>query len=443
MNNLNYNNDKFYQKIATTVSKKIKRPLLISEQNETIRFIKNIKPELLAPKYYNKTVTIIINTLSNEFKEYDCDAPPYDSSQQTTLRDIGISSESNTSHSIYDNPKYTTQTPSKNKQPASAEPEAIKYSENLDNAILDNNILNRDVAIGNLLNVSSIGDAARALNPDSLLRKVYLVLDSRYRVLDSTGSILEFKWNYILQSASTSQGSVSVIGNVRDIVAIRMYPFRVPYISSADNKYARISVFIKEFAAQSFVAHESRNFHFMLQSETDGAFINLLTDQYNDGYFYLEKPITSVENLTISFGSPLEQVIFDKDRDTCQIDYFSISPLTKITIGYPDLSAHNLSNGDRVYFSKFDVGVINPILVEQVKINQEIKRGINRLEGFIITVIDPYSFSINYDSSNIQNPLPDPLANHARDIFIFDVFYGSKRIFMPIELTYIMPEIKV
>jgi hypothetical protein len=424
----NLQNDKFYNYIAAAVSRKISRPLLKSEKTEATNFIKNIKPELLAPEYYNKTVTIMVSTLASEFKKHKCDQPPPDTTPQNILTDIGISSESNTAHGIYDNSSYKKSTSA-----AMSPPTTDENSNQL--------AQQSDISISNLLSVNNMTDAVRALNPESLLRKIYLVLDSRYRVLDTTGSIQEFKWNYILQTASTNQGSVSVIGNVRDIVAMRVYPFRIPYISSADNKYARISVFIKEFAAQSFVAHENRNFHFMLQSETDGAFINLLTDTYNDGYFYLEKPITTVENLTISFGSPLEPVTFDKDRDTCQIDYFIIAPLTKITVGYPTPTEHNLANGDRVYFSKFDVGAINPVLVEQVQINQRIKRDINREEGFIVTVIDPYSFSIDYDSSDIQNPLPDPLAIPKRDIFIFDVFYGSKRIFMPMELTYIMPEI--
>ena len=87
--------------------------------------------------------------------------------------------------------------------------------------------------------------AVRLLNPGSLLRKIYLMLDSRYRVLGTDGPISEFKWNYILQSAVSTQGSVNLIGNVRDIVALRTYPFRIPYVASADNKYARVSVLIK------------------------------------------------------------------------------------------------------------------------------------------------------------------------------------------------------
>ena len=77
---------------------------------------------------------------------------------------------------------------------------------------------------------------------------------------------------------------------------------------------------------------------------------------------------------------------------------------------------------------------------DQNNTNQEIKNNINKSDGYLITVIDLFSFSIDYDSSNIQNPLPDTSPTQSSDLFTFEVFYGSKRIFLPIELTYIMPE---
>jgi hypothetical protein len=415
---MSYNTLKFYQKIIDMVVVKIGRPLSTHEEYETKNFIKNVDPKLLTPAYETKTMGIMVTTLVGEFKKFDCTKPRYDDSQQTIRNTIGISSEAGTSHSIYENKNIslTKSNPEQTTKPT------------------------KSTTVENLLGLSTAVEAVRLLNPDSLLRKVYLMLDSRYRVLDTTNSLNEFKWDYILQSGINTQGSVSVIGNVRDIVALRVYPFRIPYAESADNKYSRVSLFIKEFGAQSFVAHENRNFHFMLESEVDGSFINLITDKYNDGFFYLSKPVTTINNLTISFGSPVQPVIFDKDRDSCQIDYFSIAPLTKITIGYPNVNKHNLVNGDRVYFSNFNVGDISPLLPIQNQINQDVKKNINDSEGHLITVIDPYSFSIDYDSSIIQNPLPDIILNPTRTVFIFDVFYGSKRIFLPIELTYIMPE---
>jgi len=447
-----FNTESFYQKIIGQVVTKIGRPLTKPEKDETISFIKKIDPDLLAPTYVNKTIGIMVTTLADEFKKFNCMTPQFVDSQQILKQTIGISSESGTSHSIYDNPNYQLTRAQANrvntptKQPKEDEPLDIKFlvtegGGNINGKKKSTESSNTP-SISNLLGMTNADEAVRILNPSSLLRKNYLMLDSRYRVLvnDNDGKITAFRWNYILQSHTSAQGTVNVIGNVRDIVALRVYPFRIPYIASADNKYSRISVHIDEFT-QSFIGHENRKFHFMLQSEIDSAFINLHTNKYNDGFFYFEKPVPEINTLTITFGSPIEPIVFDRDRDVCQIDYFSIAPLTKITTGSPtSLNKHNLSNGDRVYFSNFDVGDIDPTLIHQVEINQGIKRKINRSEGFIITVIDPYSFSIDCDTSNIQNPLPDPLAVPLIDIFVFDVFYGSKRIFLPMELTYIKPE---
>lgn len=448
-----FNTDSFYQKIIGQVVTKIGRPLTKPEKDETVSFIKKMDPDLLAPTYINKTIGIMVTTLADEFKKFNCTTPQFVDSQQILKQTIGISSESGTSHSIYDNPNYQltrAQTDrvdySTKQQPKEDEPLDIKFLVTEGGGITSGKKKSTESSnapsISNLLGMTNADEAVRILNPSSLLRKNYLMLDSRYRVLDNDndGKITSFRWTYILQSQASAQGTVNIIGNVRDIVALRVYPFRIPYIASADNKYSRISVHIDEFA-QSFIGHENRKFHFMLQSEIDSAFINLLTNKYNDGFFYFEKPVPEIKTLTITFGSPIEPIVFDRDRDVCQIDYFSIAPLTKITTGLPtSLNKHNLSNGDRVYFSNFDVGVINPTLTQQVEINQGIKKKINRSEGFLITVIDPFNFSIDCDTSNIQNPLPDPLAVPLLDIFVFDVFYGSKRIFLPIELTYIMPE---
>ena len=218
----------------------------------------------------------------------------------------------------------------------------------------------------------------------------------------------------------------SLKGVVRDIIALRIYPCRIPYVDSADNKYSRISVLIGNYSAQSFIAHEYRKFHFMLKSEIDTSFINLETNKYNDGFVHFTKP-TALQDFDVSFASPIEQILFDNDVDSCRFDYFGISPLTRVTT----TENHNLANGDRVYFSDFKVGDISPELTEQQAVNDLIKDTINRTSGFLITYIDDTNFSIDYDTSNIQNPIDRST----------DVYYGSKRIFLPLEITYILPEL--
>jgi hypothetical protein len=430
-----FNTDEFVQSIVDKVVVNLGRNLSPPEMRETRSFIRKMDPDLLAPRYFKKTVGIMASTLSSSFKSFDCTKPQDLNIQQKLKQTIGISSESGTSHSIYDNPSYQLQHAQSNMTDPIRQINHLEtFNENIETGMPN--------TIDNLLGLSNINEAVRIINPSSLLRKNYIMLDSRYRLLDGdvNGKIKSFKWTYIIHSQASAQGTVNIIGNVRDIVSMRVYPFRIPYVESADNKYSRISVLIEEFA-QSFIAHEDRKFHFMLQSEIDTAFINLLTDKFNDGHFHFEKPVSEIKSLTVSFGSPIEKIEFDRDRDNCYIDYFSLTPLTKISTGVPgELNKHNLSNGDRVYFSRFDIGELDPALLQQISINKDIKKNINRTEGFLITVIDDFNFSIDYDTSNIQNPLPDTLAVPLLDIFVFHVFYGSKRVFLPLELTYIRPE---
>ena len=391
-------NTSFYNVIFQGVIEKIKRQMTSLEKDKTVTFINDMDPDLFKPELKTKTVTIMIKTLSDEFVKYDCKMRNDSNDIQEELRrTIGTTSESNTSQNVYSDPNYAKtlllKEESQNQQP-------LKFSDPV--------------------------KMARVFNPESFFRKNYIVLDSRYRIIDNNGSINSFKWVYNLGSQISTQGGVSAIGNVREIIAMKVYPFRIPYVESADNKYSRISVLLNNFSAQAFISNENRKFHFMLQSQIDSDFIDLNTDNFNDGCYQFENPVTTANTIEVSFGSPLSPILFDNDRDACLIDYFSITPLTKITTTLK----HNLANGNQVYFSNFTVGIVNPLLTIQQSINEAIKNNINKTEGFLITVIDDYSFSIDYDSSAIQNPV-------ART---FDVYYGSKRIFMPIEFTFIMPE---
>lgn len=417
-----YNTDIFYKDIIKKVSIDIKRPLEMGEKNQVINFIKNIDPNLLTPSLKEKTVNIMVNTLVDEFSNYKCEQASDVDSQQVIRENIGVSSESGTTHGIYDNPSFTIQRLSEEKK----EQEKINRIPYATSQIQDEKIGKSD--INNLLGMSTADEVVRILNPKSQYRKNHMLLDSRYRIFleQSDENISKFRWNYIQKSQSTINGSVNVIGNVRDIIGFRIYPIRIPYVTSADNNYARISVFIEELASQAFIAHEGRKFHFMMNSTIDSSFINLEADVYN-GYFWFERPITTLETITLSFGNPLEPIVFERDRDFCSFNYFIINPFTQITTE----KEHNLQNGDRVYFTNFNVGTVNPVLVDQIIINNKIKSEINNVGGHLVTVIDPKNFSILVNSSQIQNPIADLRVN---------VFYGAKRLFIPLEIIYINPE---
>lgn len=413
--NRKYNNDSFFTEMMDSVVIKLKRPLEQGEQKQIINFIKNMDPSLLTPKYKKKSIPIMIETLVKEFSSYKCDKPTYDDSQQILRKSIGTSSESGTTHSIYDNPSFMIKS---------------RVAEQPEQQIMEDNVVPTPVPatdISKLLGMGSADEAVRILNPKSQYKKNHILLDSRYRIVDeqSPVNIPSFKWNYIQNSQSSTEGSVNIIGNVRDIIGLRIYPFRIPYSENADNQYSRISLLIQELSAQTFIAHENRKFHFMLNTNIDGVFIDLAADVYN-GFFWFEKPITTLDTLTISFGNPLEQITFDRDRDFCSFNYFAMDPLTQITTE----KEHNLKSGDRVYFENFDVGIVNPSLANQKATNDEIKTIINSDSGHEIVRINSTVFTIKVDSSEIQNPITNLRVR---------VFFGSKRIFIPIELIYIQP----
>ena len=412
-----YNSPEFIQQINTSVSKELNRQLQTQEKNEIVNFIRKIDPNLFRQESKGRTIQLMIETLVKEFSQSICESSDPIDTHSILTNLIGTTSESSTTHSIYDAGYNDTN--------------QVKIHRPLSERITQPAPVDSNTHITSLFGLQNATDVVRKLNPKSMLRKNYMFLDSRYRILDTSPSngITRFSWAYTLGSQHTEQGTVNLIGNVRDIIGFRVYPFRIPYVESADNSYARISMLIHDFDAQAFIAHENRKFHFMFKSSIDSDFIELDTDKQNDGYFWFERPVTVATNISISFGSPLEPITFDNDRDiVTAVDYFGITPLTQVTTTEP----HNLNNGDRVYFNRFNIGSINPLLKDQNDINNAIKEKMNRTTGFLITVIDSNKFSIEFDTSLIQNPLSDP----------FNVYYGSKRLFIPIEITYINPDPK-
>lgn len=430
------NTKELHDIIIKNVSNGLGRQLQTNEYTQIINFIGKIDPDLLQPRYKDNTIRLMSKTLIDEFKKYNCQNFPYDDSQQIIRESIGVSSETGTSHGIYDNPNFykilnnEKQLEEHNEKEMNINTETKNSREKPDNTVLSE-----------LMGIKTSEEMVRVLNPGSLYKKNYFILDSRYRSNEGSNnlskSIDKFIWDFNLNSQpSDNNSSVNVIGNMRDIVSIRIYPFRVPYSPLLDNEYKRVSLLIEEMSSQAFVAHEQRKFHFMLGSDIDSNYLNLHTNKFNDGFFYFEKPITTLEKISITFGNPLESVSFPIDRCNYKVDNTSIAPLTKITTYYTnnlDVFPHGLTNGDRVYLSGYKVGYVDPILTEQVQINNRIQNEINNVNGYIVTVIDNYNFSINLDTSLIQNPL---------DIFFTNVFFGSSRIFIPFEITYIMPQIE-
>jgi hypothetical protein len=173
-----------------------------------------------------------------------------------------------------------------------------------DNAAL---IEKDDLEITSFMGIDNIKKLQLIFNPESLYTYNYVLLDSNFRLVSDTEiTVSKFRWNYSEQR-TTSTGFFNSSAPIRDIIGMRLYQPRIPYVPEISSETERVSVLIEEFAAQSFIMDYGRRFHFLLRANTTEATpssIELSTEDYNDGVYMFRKPITTIDSLTLVFANP-------------------------------------------------------------------------------------------------------------------------------------------
>jgi hypothetical protein len=282
--------------------------------------------------------------------------------------------------------------------------------------------------VGTLKQVTSVGNVAgilgktdevsfqQMINPQAAYRKNYIYLDSRYRDTSSdTAGMTAMKWNFLSNMATSSMGGVASVGNVQQVVAISTGTIRLPYQDNMlDNSYKRVSMLINEWSGQAYIGQEGRKFHFMFKTSLDSNMVDCEPHNSDRATFEFAKPITQIDTITISFGAPLESIAFDRDRMGMSVSYSNPLVLSST-------NPHKLRTGDKIHISGFTTD--NPTADAAV-----IAR-VNNERGYNCRVLSETTVEIaELDLSALAAPI-NPL--------IVQVFFGSKRIFVPIELTYI------
>jgi hypothetical protein len=215
---------------------------------------------------------------------------------------------------------------------------------------------------------------------------MYILLDTRYRLLDNDGTRY-FKWNFLSNNTIT-QGTVNALFDVQNIIAMRTYPIRIPYVSNLDNAYKRVTMYISEFSGQSIIGQESRNYHFIYKSSVDNRFIDLDPSAVaQNSYFKFKQPINRLDTLTVTFASPLQTVLFDTDRLNMNITAYAAN--TTLVA----LQDHNLETGDTVYITNFTTA--NPVY------DVNVITAINNPDGIIVTYVNATTITIPVDSSSL------------------------------------------
>ena len=267
----------------------------------------------------------------------------------------------------------------------------------------------------------------KILNYESLWRDANILVDSRYQnVANPDKSKLVFSLVNNTKTKIPGTGVITILGNMRDIVEIEIYPFSIPYMSLADNYYKKITLSILELSSISIEAYENSQYHFMFTAKQSG---NLLELTPINKIFRFYKPITRLNEFSIRFGAPLTPIIFDKDRlNTSSIDYTTNPGVINFA------ESHNLITGDLIYITTFETKNI----AQDLNIINEI----NNKNGHICTRLSNTSISINVDFTQItvaNRPLAInnyPNSSNPQNLSV-SVYFGSKRVLMPLRIRYL------
>lgn len=381
-----FNNQQFIKDVVIAVEKKRKSPLSRTDIVTISDLIKKMDANIFNGYKRDDAIAVLADTIKGQLDEFKCE-PDTINMHEILKGEIGIRSESN----------------------------AVDNALSL--ATSSENYISASVDIGSILGLTQPSKIQQLFNPQSLIAHNYIVFDSRNRSL-STASTTDFSWNYITDSNSVQTGSVTSLGIIRDIVGMRIFPIRIPNITNnSDNEMKRISVLVKEFIGQSYVGPESRNYHFIMEANTNSgdSFIDLSHVNDVSSYFYFNNPITKIDGFTFNFGNPFQLISFPTDR---LAGVFTYGASTTITFS----SAHNLQNGDRVYISNFTT---NSPTTDSVTI-----AAMNNANGLLISGVTSTAFNVSINTSGTNNIVGQSLT----------IYFGRYRIIIHLELLYLRPD---
>lgn len=394
--------------IANTINKQLQRKLTKDEVANLFHMVKNAYN---LPKYSNLSVGAFNLLMLNNYI-----GKPVSHKDDTDIVDI---------HSfLVDNIGIDGQEPDLDivsNVDSNAKAANANIVEHIDTLNTIGNIKNVEKinTVGNV--VSFLGNSdmisfLKTTNPKAAYRTSYICLDSRYRDISqdvSTTTFSNIGWNF-LNTTNATNGAVNYIGDVQEVVSISTGDIRIPYrVSNTTNKYNRISMLVNEWSGQSFIANEGRKFHLMFASKTDDNMLDCSALPNGITTFNFTKPITQLDTITISFGSPLESLLFDMDRMQMQVLYQNPMQLTSVL-------PHNLQTGDPIYISGFSTNSSSDnVMVARVNLSS----------GYNIRYIDDNTIQI--DDIDLT-----ALVGAINGLYV-SVYFGSKRIIVPLTITYI------
>jgi hypothetical protein len=372
-NNQLYNNKEFIKLLITSIRHNLKKnnnlsilPSLSREQiNMIIHLLRDTNPNIFVGRTPNEILKILTEFIISEFKKINCDYSDIDIHEMQKVQ-LGLKSD-----------VIISETSALNQE----------SDQKIANTIVEQ--ISGMVGISSFMGLSSLTELLSYINPASVVKYAYISLDSKNRSLNNDGTQF-IQWFPNTLSNIIPQGNFYLDPKVRDIIEIRIMPIKMPYISSADNDYGRITMYINEFSTQAYLNSDNLRYHFVFSSDVIDRWIHLRTYTNNEGIFKFSTSLTQIPSITLTFSSPFDKIIFDNDRlNNFQI--YDYKTLNKTYLETPSL--HNLETGDRIYISNFTT--LNP------SSDNGIITLINNPIGLICTYIDDNKILVDINSNNI------------------------------------------
>lgn len=255
---------------------------------------------------------------------------------------------------------------------------------------------------------------------EDIIGHANIIVDSRNRRQASYTSVgaqinsFQFSLNI---NGQVSGGSVTTTAAIRDIVRMRISRLSIPFVPQLLNT-PTVGLSIEQLNTASYVSPTGTRMHFIFtRTNVNNNRVNLDPDM--DGMFQFDKPVTGLDDFTVSFYSPFDRISFDPDYDEVLVGGIFTGNQTTIVTNFQ----HNLATGDIVVFSGFNT--MSPIN------DGKIIAAFNASVGLPVSVLSAKSFSVPVNTG-------DPNVAVATNIRLI-CFFASKRISFFVELEYIRP----
>lgn len=302
--------------------------------------------------------------------------------------------------------------------------ETLNLFEETEEKSKDTNIIEAEI---NTILTKDRKDMLLLFNPSAHYKRKFIVLDS-INQKDATNGSGKLSWD-VVPSRDFFGGCVNTTRQLRNIVGIRMVSARwekIPELHYMSDDIARWTILIEELVTQSCMGFEGRKYHFMttigakanVDSTGTYTYYDMTLHNFNKGYYWFRRPITTLSQITLSFGCPWYVFKMKSNKMTGN----AVSLLNLLNVQFQ--SGANFGNTNAVLM--FGPLTITGFTTTTPIVDAALIASINNHAFVPLSYPTAYSIQFNIDLTGVT--LPDNLQ--------INVYSTNYRMIFPLEVIF-------